>query len=169
MATTVERERLCRDADDEVKSLMSFDLSKTVAALRSELQELSNQRKQIELRVVSVNRALSSLAREIEDPNERDQVLKEIQAARRKPVGLTESILKCLREAHKSLSSNDVRDWLEKEAFDLSYYSQPLGTVSVTLRRLAAIGRVKAIRVGRKVTYKWIGEPAQRKKTPGRD
>ena len=147
---------------------MSFDLSKTVASLRSELQELCNQRKQIELRVMSVNRALSSLAREIEDPEERDQVLKEIRAARHKHGGLTESILKSLRRTHNSLSANEVRDWLEREAFDLSQYSQPLGRVSVTLRRLAATGCVKARRVGQKVTYKWIGKPAQRKKTPGR-
>ena len=147
---------------------MFFDLSKTVASLRSELQELCNQRKQIELRVMSVNRALSSLAQEIEDPHERDQVLKEIRAAQRKPGGLTESILKSLRQTDNSLSANEVRDWLEREAFDLSRYSQPLGRVSVTLRRLAATGCVKARRVGHKVTYKWIGERAQRKKTPGR-
>jgi len=144
---------------------MSFDLSKTVASLRSELQELCNQRKQIELRVMSVNRALSSLAREIEDPKERNQVLKEIQSARRTPGGLTEPILKSLRETHNSLSANDVRDWLEREGYDLSDYSQPLGTVSETLRRLAASGHVKAIHVGRKVTYKWIGERTQLKKT----
>ena len=150
-------------------TLMSFDLSKTVASLRSELQELCNQRKQIELRVMSVNRALSSLAPEIEDPHERDQVRKEIQVARRKRGRLTESILKSLRETRSSLSSNEVRDWLEREAFDLSDYAQPLGRISVTLRRLAATGCVKAIRVGHKITYKWIGERAQLKKASGRD
>ena len=148
---------------------MSFDLSKTIASLRSELQELCNQRKQIDLRVMSVNRALSSLAREIEDPKERDQVLKESQSARRTRGRLTESILKSLRETHNSLSANEVRDWLEREAFDLSDYAQPLGRISVTLRRLAATGCVKAIRVGHKVTYKWIGERAQLKKASGRD
>jgi hypothetical protein len=83
---------------------MSFDHSETVANLRSELQEMCNQRKHIEPREISVNRALSRLAREIEDPNERDHVLKEIQAARHEPAGLTESILKNLRETHDSLS-----------------------------------------------------------------
>jgi chromosome segregation ATPase len=137
---------------------MTFDLHKTVANLRKELQELCNQRKHIELRLVNLNGALSSLAGEIEDPQERDQILKEIQAARRTPGGLSESIIKSLRETHDSLSANEVRDWLEREGVDLSDYSQPLGTISVTLRRLAASGCVKATRVGRGVTYKWIGE-----------
>ena len=137
---------------------MAFDLHKTVANLRSELQELCDQRKHIELRLVNVNLALSSLAREIEDPDEREEVLKEIRAARRKPAGLTESITKSLRETHDSLSANDVRYWLEREGFDLSDYSQPLATISVSLRRLEASGCVKATRVGRKVTYKWMGE-----------
>jgi hypothetical protein len=137
---------------------MSFDLHKTVANLRSELQELCNQRKHLEMRMVNVNLALSSLAREIEDPSEREKVLKEIQAARRKPAGLTEAITKSLRETHHSLSANEVRYWLEREGFDLSDYSQPLATISVSLRRLEASGCVKATRVGRKVTYKWIGE-----------
>jgi predicted nucleic acid-binding Zn-ribbon protein len=137
---------------------MTFDLSKTVANLRSELQELCKQRKHVEMRMVNVNLALSSLAREIEDANEREDVLKEIQAARRKPAGLTEAIAESLRQTHHSLSAEEVRYWLEMEGFDLSQYSQPLATISVTLRRLEASGRVKATRVGRKVRYKWIGE-----------
>src|ERR1017187_2831283 len=137
---------------------MAFDLHKTVANLRSELQELCDQRKHIAPRMENVNLALSSLAREIEDPDEREEVLKEIRAARRKPAGLTESITKRLRETHDSLSANDVRYWLEREGLDLSDYSQPLATISVSLRRLEASGCVKATRVGRKVTSKWIGE-----------
>ena len=137
---------------------MKFDLPKTIADLRSELQELCKQRKHVEMRIVNVNLALSSLAREIEDANEREAVLKEIQAARRKPAGLTEAICESLRQTHHSLSAHEVRHSLEREGFDLSQYSQPLATVSVTLRRLEASGRVKATRVGRKVSYKWIGE-----------
>jgi chromosome segregation ATPase len=137
---------------------MTFDLSKTIANLRSKLQELCKQRKHVEMRIVNVNLALSGLAREIEDANEREDVLKEIQAARRKPAGLTEAISESLRQTHHSLSAREVRYWLEREGFDLSQYSQPLATISVTLRRLEASGRVKATRVGRKVSYKWIGK-----------
>src|ERR1700730_14172591 len=137
---------------------MTFDLSKTIANLRSELQELCKQRKHVEMRMVNVNLALSSLAREIEDANEREDVLKEIQAARRKPAGLTEAISESLRQTHHSLSAHEVRYGLEREGFDLSQYSQPMATVSVTLRRLEASGRVQATRVGRKVSYRWIGK-----------
>ena len=138
--------------------IMTYNLSKMVADLRSELQELCTQRKVVEMRMVNVILALSSLAREIEDPQEREEVLKEVEAARRKPAGLTEAISESLRNTYHSLSANEVRYWLEREGFNLSEYSQPLATISVTLRRLKESGRVKATHVGRKVSYKWIGE-----------
>jgi predicted nucleic acid-binding Zn-ribbon protein len=137
---------------------MAFDLHKTVANLRRELQELRKQRSHIERRMVNVNLALRSLAREIEDKKEREELLIEIEAARRKPAGLTETISENLRQTPQSLSANEVREWLEREGFDLSEYSQPLATISVTLRRLEKSGRVKATRENRKVTYKWIGD-----------
>ena len=137
---------------------MAFDLHKTVANLRRELQELCKQHKHIESRMTNVNIALRSLAREIEDKEEREELLREIEAARRKPAGMTEAISENLRQTHDRLSANEVREWLEKEGFDLSEYSQPLATISVTLRRLEKSGRVKATREGRKVAYKWIGD-----------
>ena len=137
---------------------MTFDLQKTVADLRRELKELCALRIHIERRMVNVNLALRSLAREIEDEKEREQVLIEIEAARRKPAGLTETISESLRQTPQSWSANEVREWLEREGFDLSDYSQPLATISATLRRLENSGRVKATREHRKVTYKWIGD-----------
>lgn len=137
---------------------MRFDLHKTISSLRKRLKELCSQRTYIEQQLVNVNLALSSLAREIEDKQEREIVMKEVAAARRKPAGLTEAICTSLRDSpHSNHSANDVRYWLERQGFDLSEYSQPLATISVTLRRLEASGRVKATRVGRKVTYR-IGE-----------
>jgi len=138
---------------------MRFDLHKTISSLRKRLEELCSQRAFIEQQLVNVNLALSSLAREIEDKEEREAVMKEVAAARRKPAGLTEAICAYLRDSpHSNHSANDVRYWLERQGFDLSEYSQPLATISVTLRRLEASRRVKATRVGRKVNYKWIGE-----------
>ena len=137
---------------------MPFDLHKTIANLRGELRELVKKRSQIEGRMVNVNLALRSLALEIEEKDEREEVLREIAAARRKPAGLTEAISNNLRQTPQSLSANEVREWLEREGFDLSDYSQPLATISVTLRRLAKSRRVRATREGRKVTYKWIGD-----------
>jgi len=137
---------------------MAFDLYKTVATLRGELRELCKQRKFVEMRIVNVNLALRSLVREM-DKKDAEEVLKEVAEARRKPAGLTEAISESLRQMpYQSLSANEVREWLEKEGFDLSEYSQPLATISVTLGRLAKTSRVKATRKGRKVTYRWIGD-----------
>ena len=137
---------------------MSFDVEKIVAKLRGRLRELCKQRDFIEAQLVQVNLALSSLVRLIADEKERKEIESEIDSARRKPGGLTESISETLRQTHHSLSANDVRRSLVDGGFDLSEYSQPLATISATLRRLAASGRVEATRQGRNVTYKWIGD-----------
>jgi chromosome segregation ATPase len=137
---------------------MTFDLRETVSKLRKELQKLCKERAFIEQQLANVNMALNSLARGIQDKQEREEVLKEVEAARRKPAGLTEAVSDFLRSTHASMSANEVRSWLERQGFDLSDYSQPLATISVTLRRLKDRGRVKATHVGREVTYKWIGE-----------
>ena len=134
------------------------ELHKIVDTLRGELRDLCKQRKYIEMRMVNVNLALGSLAREL-DKEEQEEVLREVAASRRKPAGLTEAISESLRQMlHQSLSANEVREWLEKEGFDLSEYSQPLATISVTLGRLTKSRRVKATRKGRNVTYQWIGD-----------
>src|ERR1700676_51263 len=134
------------------------ELHKIVDTLRGELRDLCKQRKYIEMRMVNVNLALGSLAREL-DKEEQEEVLREVAAARRKPAGLTEAISESLRQMlHSKLSADEVREWLEKEGFDLSEYSQPLATISVTLGRLAKSRRVKATRKGRNVTYQWIGD-----------
>src|ERR1700687_5136554 len=106
---------------------MALDFRETITSLRRQLRDLCAERKDIERRMVNVNLALSSLARDIEDKKEHEEVLREIAAARRKPAGLTEAISESLRQMlHQSLSANEVREWLEKEGFDLSEYSQPL-------------------------------------------
>jgi len=137
---------------------MTWDPRETISKLRKDLQRLCKERAFIEGQLANVNMALNSLARGIQDKQEREEVLKEIEAARRKPAGLTECVSDFLRSTHDSMSANEVRTWLERQGFDLSEYSQPLATVSATLRRLASSGRVEATRQGRNVTYKWIGD-----------
>jgi len=137
---------------------MTFDSQATVAKLRNELKDLCKKREFIDMQLAQVNMALSSLVRFIVDEKERNEVDNEINAARRKPAGLTEAISESLRRTHHSLSANEVRYWLAREGFDLSEYSQPLATISTVLRRLAKSRRAKATYQGRNVTYKWIGD-----------
>jgi hypothetical protein len=137
---------------------MAFDARKRVAELRKDLRELCKQRRYIEGQLMNVNLALTSLVREIEDEHERDEVQREIEAARRKP-GLTERISESLRSMpHTYVTANEVRYWLEREGVDLSGYSQPLATISITLRRLGETGRVSVRREGRNVSYRWNGD-----------
>jgi hypothetical protein len=139
--------------------LMGFDVHNAIASRLKELRQLCEQRDFVERQLVQVNIALRSLAEETDNNEERAEVLKEIEAARRKPAGLTQAILNSLAATpHDGLSANEVRYWLEREGFDLSDYSQPLAAISVTLRRLADGGRARATHHGRNVTYQWIAD-----------
>jgi DNA-binding transcriptional ArsR family regulator len=136
---------------------MAFDARKRVDELRKDLRELCKQRQFIEEQLVNVNLALNSLVRGLED-DERQEVLREIAAARRKP-GLTERISQSLRiKPHSYLPASEVREWLEREGVDLSGYSQPLATISITLSRMQKAGRVSVRRKGRNVMYRWKGD-----------
>ena len=136
---------------------MTFDPRKRVAELRKDLRELCNQRDLVDRQLVNVNLALTSLVREF-DEEEYQKIMREIKAARRRP-GLTERISQSLREMpYADLSASDVRHYLEREGVDLSGYSQPLATISITLRRMAEKQRVSVKRIGRNITYRWNGD-----------
>lgn len=137
---------------------MAFDPRKRVEQLRKDLRELCKQREYIEEQLVQVNLALGSLARGLEDEKEREEVLREIAAARRKP-GLTERVAQSLRNSpYYEFTASEVRRSLEMEGVDLSGYSQPLATISITLRRMHENGRVSARHKGRNVLYRWRGD-----------
>ncbi len=135
---------------------MAFDAQKAIEDARKELRQRLNERTWLENRIADLNLALRSLARTIEDQGEREKLLTELAQVRRKPAGLTETVLESLSKSpHCSHSPSEIRRQLEREGFDLSEYSQPVATISITLRRLAESGRAELVREGRNVTYKW--------------
>jgi hypothetical protein len=136
---------------------MIFDPQKAIESSRRELRDLIKQREWIDRRMVDLNLALRSLARMIPEKDKREELLAELKQARRKPAGLTEAVSNFLSNSpHSSHSASEIRDWLEREGFDLSDYSQPVATISITLRRLAESGRATPVRDGRNVSYQWI-------------
>jgi|SRR5579872_297824 len=138
---------------------MAFDIEKAIEDRLRELDELCEQRALIERQLVQLNLALGSLARETKNEEKRKEALAGIKKGRRKPAGLTEAISESLSAMpHHSFSANEVREWLEREGFNLSDYSQPLATISVTLRRLVKSRKVKARRRNHRVTYQWIAD-----------
>ena len=85
---------------------MAFDPRKRVGQLRMDLRDLCEKRRWIEEQLVQVNLALGSLARGLEDEKEREEVMREIAAARRKP-GLTERIWESMRNMpHSELTAS---------------------------------------------------------------
>ena len=138
--------------------LMAFNPRKRIEELVRDANKLCKAREAIESRLANVFLAVTSLAREIEDEDERNEIMQKITSARRPP-GLTEAIARSLRDKpYTDFSASEVRNWLEREGVDLSQYSQPLATISVTLARMAKRGRVKVFRKGRSVSYQWKGD-----------
>ena len=138
-----------------------MNLKKTVEQLRKQLHQRLTQRAFIENRIADLNIALRSLARSLEK-DEREELLAELAQVRRKPAGLTETVLECLSKSpYQSFSASEIRTWLEREGCDLSEYSQPVATISITLRRLAESGRAELVREGRNVRYRWKQPPGQ--------
>lgn len=136
---------------------MTFDPAAAIDASRLELRDLLKKREYIDNRITDLNLALRSLARMIPEGKQQEDVLKELRESRRKPAGLTETILSFLAKSpHEGHSASEIREWLEREGFDLSDYSQPVATISITLRRLAESGRAKPMRKGRNVRYRWV-------------
>ena len=137
---------------------MAFELLKRVAELRDELRNICEQRETLDRRFAEVSHALRSLAIDVPNRQEREEILMELVAARRKP-GLTERVAQTLRNMpHAYLSPVEVREWVEREGTDLSDYSQPSATISIALSRMARNGRVKVKRKGRNVWYRWNGD-----------
>jgi Fe2+ or Zn2+ uptake regulation protein len=95
------------------------------------------------------------------EENVRQQILKEVDAARRKSPSPTESISSILAHSGKALTSTDIREQLEATGFDLDEYSQPLATIQSTLQRLVDAGKVKRdlTKDTKTVLYKWTGVP----------
>ena len=137
---------------------MPIDYMKVIQESRDELRQLIRQRCTIENRITQLTIALRSLARLLPNETEREKLHEELKGVRRKAPSLVEAISDALRDADKSLTSNQIREELENNGFDLSEYSQPLGVIMTTLKRLVDSGRVKRSK-GTPVNFKWIGPP----------
>jgi hypothetical protein len=88
----------------------------------------------------------------------KDRINEAFENSQIKEAGLTESIRLVLQRARDQfLTATQVRDHLVQSGFDFSEYSSnPLASVSTTLRRLKP-EEVEAIEVRGVAAYKWIG------------
>jgi hypothetical protein len=126
---------------------------------RAELKQQLAQREITDKRIAQLIIALRALARFLPE-TQREEVLREIANAPRRPATISDAISNTLRavNAANGLTSQQIRERLEESGFDLSEYSQPLGTIFATLKRLIKKGCVKRIDgKDETILFKWSG------------
>jgi hypothetical protein len=122
---------------------MPIDYQHVVRESRNELAQCVRLREEMDKRINELRTALRALIQFVPE-EERAEVFEEVKNAKRKGVSLAEAIVDILGQPeHKAgLTSNQLREQLEKSGFDLSEYSQPLAAVMTTLQRLTEQKRV---------------------------
>jgi Fe2+ or Zn2+ uptake regulation protein len=149
-------------------SIMStVNTAQVIKDAREELRSWVANRQQTDKRIAELRILLRTLVRFMPDETQRQQVLAEVDAARRKAPSLTESISQILSESKKPISSNDIREQLETSGFDLDEYSQPLATIQSTLQRLVEQEKVsRDLAPDKSVLYEWEREPRKPGQAP---
>ena len=139
----------------------NVNTAQVISDAREELKTCVSRRAITDERIAQLRILLRTLVRFMPEENVRQQILKEVDAARRKSPSPTESISSILAHSGKALTSTDIREQLEATGFDLDEYSQPLATIQSTLQRLVDAGKVKRdlTKDTKTVLYKWTGVP----------
>jgi hypothetical protein len=124
-------------------------------AIQEKLRELTaliEQREQVQTRIGKVENAIRAFIELLEDEKDQ-QIYTAMLDNASKPIGLTETIKRVLRQAGKSLTPVQVRDKLVEARFPLSGYANPLAVIYTTLNRLFDQNFVRKTTEGE---YEWI-------------
>lgn len=142
-----------------VSIMPAVNTAQVISDAREELKNRVGQRATTDKRIAELRILLRTLVRFIPDEAQRQQVLAEVDAARRKAPSITESISSLLSQSNKPLTSTDIREQLEATGFDLDEYSQPLATIQSTLSRMVEAEKVKRdFAPDKSVIYEWNRE-----------
>ncbi len=138
--------------------MTTVNYAQVIDQSRAELRESLELRERNDKRIAQLVIALRGMARFLPEA-ERARVEGELRQASRKPVTLKEAISAILQKAQKEgrkLTSNEIREQLEELGVDLADYSQPLGTIFTTLKRLEEKGDVKReTGKDKTITFRW--------------
>ena len=119
-----------------------------------ELSALSEQREQIQAKIVKTEAAIRAFIALLEDGVSQHLYTIKLKMAAN-PVGLTEAIKRIMfMEKPEPLEATAVRQRLEESGFPLSGYASPLAVIHTTLGRLEQQGLLESTKNG----YRWIGE-----------
>ena len=128
------------------------DYKKTLAGIRSELEDVLNEELKIErqlrklrARSEALGKASQCLARLVGEDREEESI------------GITDAIRKILRDGSNHIwKPTAVRFHLKREEFPIEKYRNPLAVIHTTLKRLEEQSEVKTIEKDGKTLYKWV-------------
>lgn len=125
------------------------------------IEELQAKRDKLDAEMVKQEQFISATANFLPD-NERDVVMDRMRSGQTlqkiRESGLTDAIRIVLKKATESLTTAQVRDRLIQLGFDFAFYStNPLASISTTLRRMKDEDVETRITGDGVATYRWIG------------
>jgi hypothetical protein len=118
-----------------IHSIMPVDYAAVIRGSREELKQCVQQREHFDKRIVELSIALKALVR-FAEASQREQILQEVQNARRKTPSLGDAIFMLLVRNPEGLNATAIREHLENSGFPIEEYSQPLGAVMTAAQRL---------------------------------
>ena len=101
----------------------------------TELKEAVRLRGHYDNRIRELSSALRGLSRLMPE-NNREAILQDVKAAKRKSRTLAEAILEVLANVKNGMNAAEIREQLEESGFDIEEYSQPLGSIMTAAQRL---------------------------------
>jgi hypothetical protein len=127
---------------------------KVIQQKLKELAALVEQREQIQAKITKTEAAIRAFIALLEDELDQEIYAMRLQVES-KPLGLTESVKRVVREAGKFVDAAEVRNALTDSGFPLSGYANPLAVIHTTLNRLHKQGLVDKNEEG---DFQWKSE-----------
>jgi hypothetical protein len=123
--------------------MQTVDTMAVIRSAREELKEQVKAREFTDRRIAELRILLRSLVRFMPEQSHRDEVLAEVERAKRKVPSLALAIDDLLMKNPGGMTSAQIREALEQSGFDLEDYSQPLAAIMTTLNKMVESDTVK--------------------------
>jgi hypothetical protein len=138
---------------------MAVNTDVVIREAREELKQRVAIRESTDRRIADLRILLKSLMPFVPKESDREALLREVEAAKRKSPSLPEAVSDLLRGKEEPMTSTQIREALERSGFDLEEYSQPLAAVMTVLSRLVDQEKVKRdLTKDRTVLFKWAAK-----------
>jgi glutaredoxin-related protein len=137
--------------------IMAVNYNTVIQESLKDLKESVRLRDHYDNRIRELSSALRGLSRLVPEGN-REVILQDVKAAKRKSRTLAEAILELLTNAKNGMNAAEIREQLEESGFDIEEYSQPLGSIMTAAQRLVPEKLEKETTEERGIIFRLVGE-----------